>query len=113
MVSVLFGGVSISQVMPCVPALADGPFGGFRKGFYGGCPASFSFARCLALEGLSARQVVTITWDPRSPRVSVRGSFSGRRGLLESLTLVAVRENGGDSGMSRWFSLWALDLMEV
>ncbi|MQL69935.1 hypothetical protein Taro_002247 [Colocasia esculenta] len=59
--------------MLCVPTLADGPFGGFRKGcraclcllglswlqascagFCGGCPASFSFARCSALEGLSS-----------------------------------------------------------
>ncbi|MQM05869.1 hypothetical protein Taro_038690 [Colocasia esculenta] len=30
----------------------------------------FSFARCLALEGFSARQVVTFTWDPQ-PRASV------------------------------------------
>ncbi|MQM10597.1 hypothetical protein Taro_043491 [Colocasia esculenta] len=34
------------------------------------------FAPCSALEGLSARQVVTITWDPQ-PRASVRGSSSG------------------------------------
>ncbi|MQL93839.1 hypothetical protein Taro_026483 [Colocasia esculenta] len=88
MVSVLSGGVPISRAMPCVPALADGPSGGFRKGchaclcllglsrlqtscagFCGGCPASFSFARCSALEGLSARHVVTVTWDlhPREP----------------------------------------------
>ncbi|MQM16524.1 hypothetical protein Taro_049482 [Colocasia esculenta] len=42
--------------MLCVPALADGPSGGFRKR----CP----------LEGLSARQVVTVTSDPQ-PRTSV------------------------------------------
>ncbi|MQM18099.1 hypothetical protein Taro_051085 [Colocasia esculenta] len=34
------------------------------------------FARCSALEGLSTRQVVTITWDPQ-PRASVRGSSPG------------------------------------
>ncbi|MQL90585.1 hypothetical protein Taro_023193 [Colocasia esculenta] len=42
MVSVLPGGVPSSQVVPCVPALADSPFGGFRKG----CRA------CLCLLGL-------------------------------------------------------------
>ncbi|MQM04961.1 hypothetical protein Taro_037767 [Colocasia esculenta] len=31
---------------------------------------SFSFSRCSALEGLSVRQVVTVTWDPQ-PRVPV------------------------------------------
>ncbi|MQM18824.1 hypothetical protein Taro_051821 [Colocasia esculenta] len=95
MVSVLFGGVSVSRAVPCVPALADGPSGGFRKGyraclcflglsslqascadFCGGCPASSLFARWSALEGLFVRQVVTVTWDPQ-PRTSVRGSSLG------------------------------------
>ncbi|MQM13415.1 hypothetical protein Taro_046340 [Colocasia esculenta] len=75
--------VPISWAVPCVSALADDPSGGFRKG----CHAClcllglswlrasgavsvvvakpvFSFARCSALEGLSARQIVTISWDP-------------------------------------------------
>ncbi|MQM18981.1 hypothetical protein Taro_051980 [Colocasia esculenta] len=83
MVSVLSGGVPVSRAVSCMPALADDPSGGFQKGcraclcllglswlqascadFCGGCLASFSFARCSALEGLSARQVVTVTWDP-------------------------------------------------
>ncbi|MQL71109.1 hypothetical protein Taro_003401 [Colocasia esculenta] len=61
-----------SRAMPYVPALADGPSGGFSKGvscvpvpaglvlvtsqlcrFCGGCPTSSLLARCLALEGLS------------------------------------------------------------
>ncbi|MQL89744.1 hypothetical protein Taro_022324 [Colocasia esculenta] len=33
-------------------------------------PRQFSFAQCSALEGLSARQVVTVAWDPQ-PRASV------------------------------------------
>ncbi|MQL71666.1 hypothetical protein Taro_004008 [Colocasia esculenta] len=77
------------RAVPCVPALAYGPSRVFRKG----CQA------CLCLLGLSWLQVVTVTWDPRSPRVCVRGCCSGRRGLLESLTLVEVGENGGDSGI--------------
>ncbi|MQL70567.1 hypothetical protein Taro_002882 [Colocasia esculenta] len=36
----------------------------------------FSFSQCSALEGLSARQVVTVTWDPQ-PRASIRGSSLG------------------------------------
>ncbi|MQM01392.1 hypothetical protein Taro_034147 [Colocasia esculenta] len=39
-------------------------------------PRQFSFAQCSALEGLSVRQVVTVTWDPQ-PRASVRGSSPG------------------------------------
>ncbi|MQM19806.1 hypothetical protein Taro_052817 [Colocasia esculenta] len=39
----------------------------------------FSFARCSALEGLSTRQVVSVTWYPQ-PHASVRGSsLSGGR----------------------------------
>ncbi|MQL78158.1 hypothetical protein Taro_010582 [Colocasia esculenta] len=105
-----------SRAMSCVPALADGPSGGFRKK----CLA------CLCLLGL--------------------GSFFGWRGLLESLTLVAVAENNGDidSSVGRsgvglqlgwaavvcgcvlccdslaslylgrwWFCVWALDLVEL
>ncbi|MQM17284.1 hypothetical protein Taro_050254 [Colocasia esculenta] len=45
----------------------------------------FSFARCSALDGLSARQVVTVTWDPQ-PRASVRGSsLGGGRAQVSSL----------------------------
>ncbi|MQL68300.1 hypothetical protein Taro_000583 [Colocasia esculenta] len=91
MVSVLFGSVPVSRAVPCVSALADGPSGGFRRGcraclcllglswfqasyasFYGGCPANSLFTQCQALEGLSVRQVVTITWDPH-PREPVEG----------------------------------------
>ncbi|MQL67889.1 hypothetical protein Taro_000184 [Colocasia esculenta] len=91
MVSILFDCVPVSRAMPCVPALADDPSGGFRKGcraclcllglswlqascagFRGGCPTSFPFARCSALEGLFAKQVVTVTWDPH-PRELVEG----------------------------------------
>ncbi|MQL97296.1 hypothetical protein Taro_029984 [Colocasia esculenta] len=75
MVSIPYGGVLVSRAVSCVPALADGPSGGFRKGcraclclldlswsqascvgFCGCCPSSFSFAWCSALESLSARQ---------------------------------------------------------
>ncbi|MQM08933.1 hypothetical protein Taro_041791 [Colocasia esculenta] len=35
-------------------------------------PLQFSFAQCSALEGLSARQVVTVTWDPH-PREPIEG----------------------------------------
>ncbi|MQL89951.1 hypothetical protein Taro_022529 [Colocasia esculenta] len=50
-------------------------------------------SRAIALEGLSTRQVVTVSWDPRSSCACVRGGCSGRRDLLESSTLVAVGEN--------------------
>ncbi|MQM06270.1 hypothetical protein Taro_039092 [Colocasia esculenta] len=54
LVSVLLGGVPGSRAVSC-----------------------FSFAQCSALEGLSARQVVTITWDPQ-PRASMsEGVASG------------------------------------
>ncbi|MQM08261.1 hypothetical protein Taro_041114, partial [Colocasia esculenta] len=43
LVSVLPGGVLGSRALPCVPALADGPSGGFRKGY----------RACLCLMGLS------------------------------------------------------------
>ncbi|MQM16865.1 hypothetical protein Taro_049826 [Colocasia esculenta] len=101
MVSILSSGVLVSRAVPCVPTLADGPSGGFRKGcraclcllglswlqascssFCGGFPASFSFARCLALEGLSTRQVVTVTWDPH-PREHVEGVIQATS-MLES-----------------------------
>ncbi|MQL78097.1 hypothetical protein Taro_010516 [Colocasia esculenta] len=93
MVSIFSGGVPVSWAVTCVPALADGPSGGFRNecraclcllglswlqasgaGFCGGCPASFSFARCSALEGLSARQ-------SSDPLVAARpsGSLEGVR----------------------------------
>ncbi|MQL92173.1 hypothetical protein Taro_024794 [Colocasia esculenta] len=39
-------------------------------------PRQISFARCSALEGLSARQVVMVTWDPQ-PRASIRESSPG------------------------------------
>ncbi|MQL99120.1 hypothetical protein Taro_031837 [Colocasia esculenta] len=43
-------------------------------------PHQFSFARCSALEGLSARQVVTVTWDPHPHTpVSERASPGGGR----------------------------------
>ncbi|MQM15688.1 hypothetical protein Taro_048639, partial [Colocasia esculenta] len=101
LVSVLSGGVPVSRAVPCVPALADGPSGGFRKGCH------FSFAQCPTLEGLSARQVVTITWDPypRAPvsegvapgggRAQVsdleqRGKRWGQRRVVFGLTRVVV-----------------------
>ncbi|MQL86934.1 hypothetical protein Taro_019458, partial [Colocasia esculenta] len=90
LVSVLFGGVPVSQAVPCVPALADGPSRGCSQKWCCAClcllglswlQASraisllvatpvFSFTRCSAIQGLSARQVVTITWDPY-PRAPV------------------------------------------
>ncbi|MQL74342.1 hypothetical protein Taro_006699 [Colocasia esculenta] len=106
MVSVLSGGVLISWAVSCVLALADGPSGGFQMGyraclcllglswlqascagFCGGCPASFSFPWCSALERLSARQIVTVTWDPH-PREPVEGVLRATS-MLESTAYLA------------------------
>ncbi|MQL87128.1 hypothetical protein Taro_019667 [Colocasia esculenta] len=90
------------QAVPCVSVLADGPSGGFRKGcraclwplglsgvtsqwccFCWCLPRQFSFAWCSALESLSARQVVTITYD-LYPRVPVSEGALRATGVLES-----------------------------
>ncbi|MQL99421.1 hypothetical protein Taro_032145 [Colocasia esculenta] len=57
LVSILSGGVLVSRAVPCVPALVDGPSGGFRKG----CCA------CLCLLGLSwlrANGVISVVVAP-------------------------------------------------
>ncbi|MQM02955.1 hypothetical protein Taro_035727 [Colocasia esculenta] len=66
--------------MPCVPALADGPSGGFWKG----CRA------CLCLLGLPWLQancvVVTVTWDPQPhPFVSEGVAPGGGRAQVTNL----------------------------
>ncbi|MQM12369.1 hypothetical protein Taro_045286 [Colocasia esculenta] len=97
--------IPVSRAVPCVPTLAEGPFWGFPEGvpcvpmparlvsvtsqlccFYWWLPRQFSFARCSALEGLSVRQVVTITWDPQ-PCTSVSEGVapSGRRAQVTYL----------------------------
>ncbi|MQM20263.1 hypothetical protein Taro_053281, partial [Colocasia esculenta] len=108
--------------MPCVPALADGPFWGFPKGvpcvpvpvglvvapdycfgnpFLGAvcggtgvcssltswrvqgagrfCLWALDLVECSALEGLSTRQVVTITWDPQHHAPVSEGVAPGGR----------------------------------
>ena len=70
----------------CVPWLADGPLKGLCvpracwacRGLQASGSAWFLlcvprlFARCLALEGLSRSEVVSISWDPH-PREPVEG----------------------------------------
>ncbi|MQM12698.1 hypothetical protein Taro_045617 [Colocasia esculenta] len=96
----------VSRVVPCVPVLADGPSGGCSRK---GCRAClcqlglsllrasgvvsvvvatlvFSFARCSALEGLSVRQVVTVTWDPYPHAPVLEGvAPGGRRAQVSDL----------------------------
>ncbi|MQL75893.1 hypothetical protein Taro_008274 [Colocasia esculenta] len=104
-------------------------------------PHQFSFAWCSALEGLSATQVVTVTWDPQ-PRASVRGSSLGggraqvsdleQKGKTGCLVLAPNCCFGnpflgtvyGCTGVcssltswsvqdAGWLCLWTLDLVEV
>ncbi|MQL91596.1 hypothetical protein Taro_024212, partial [Colocasia esculenta] len=53
-------------------------------------PRKFSFARCSALESLSARQVVTVTWDPH-PRAPVLEGASPGGGLASPSHYLALR----------------------
>ncbi|MQL95427.1 hypothetical protein Taro_028094, partial [Colocasia esculenta] len=62
----------------------------------------FTFTQCSALEGLSARQVVTIYWDPLRSLVGRQESTAGK---LDGVSH-AVSKNGR-------YCLWALDLVEV
>ncbi|MQL72371.1 hypothetical protein Taro_004722, partial [Colocasia esculenta] len=91
------GSVPVSRAVPCVPALADGPFGGFQKG----CRV------CLCLLGLS--------WLQASCAVSVGGCDASslspdaqhlRACSCGSQTLCSARGAG-------WFYLWTLDLVKV
>ncbi|MQL77371.1 hypothetical protein Taro_009787 [Colocasia esculenta] len=56
------------------------------------CPACSLFARCLALEGLSRSEVVSVSWDPH-PREPVEGVFPVARActaVIARLCLVSV-----------------------
>ncbi|MQL87025.1 hypothetical protein Taro_019558, partial [Colocasia esculenta] len=57
----------------------------------------FSFTRCLVLEGLSMRQIVTITWDPQ-PRASMSDGVAPGGGRAQVTNLEQKGKNGGDSG---------------
>ncbi|MQM16044.1 hypothetical protein Taro_048998, partial [Colocasia esculenta] len=80
-----------------------GPSGGNAEascaGFCGGCPTSFSFARCSTLEGLSARQIVTVTWDPRSPHPTAVS-------ITSSLVPFVVAPAGGRASGETFLLMW-------
>ncbi|MQM18502.1 hypothetical protein Taro_051498 [Colocasia esculenta] len=94
MVSVLLGGVPISWSVPCVPALADSPSRGFRKGcraclrllglswlqascasFCGGCPASSLSLGARHLMACPQDRLLPLPRTP-SPRASVSEGVS-------------------------------------
>ncbi|MQL89039.1 hypothetical protein Taro_021613 [Colocasia esculenta] len=96
-----------SRAVPCVPALADGPFGSFQKG----CRA------CLCLLGLSSLHAscaislvvaMPVLFRP-APSCCFSNSFLvavlGGTVRCSSRTLWRVRGPG-------WFCLWALNLVE-
>ncbi|MQL71353.1 hypothetical protein Taro_003677 [Colocasia esculenta] len=134
LVSILPGGVPVSRAAPCVPALADGPSGGFRKGcraclcllglswLRGSGAVSvvvatpvFSFAWCSELEGLSARQssyasallefLCSGWWLAFQQGLSVLLLLLGARAVSVVAVSLVLRLG--------WFCLWTLDLVEV
>ncbi|MQM01722.1 hypothetical protein Taro_034482 [Colocasia esculenta] len=136
MVFVLLGGVLGSRAVPCVPALADGPSGGFWKGcrmclcllgltpILGSLLREFSGLRACSI---SPSHYLALRWF-RSyvgrwfllcgfSRVSCvdtdccfcspfLGAVCGDTGVCSSLTSWRVQGLG-------WFCLWALDLVEL
>ena len=64
------------------------------------------FARCLALEGLSRLEVVTVTWDPR-PREPVEGVLRA----TSVLELAATRRTLELRG-KRWLGQWRVSHLQ-
>ncbi|MQM15940.1 hypothetical protein Taro_048892 [Colocasia esculenta] len=81
--------------VPCVPVPAGLVFITSQLCcFYRWLPRQYSFARCSALEGLSAKQVVTIAWDPQ-PRASVSDGVDLGGGRAQVMDLDQKRKAVG------------------
>ncbi|MQM08819.1 hypothetical protein Taro_041676 [Colocasia esculenta] len=69
--------------------------------FCGGHPSSSTFARCLALEGLSRSEVVSVSWDPH-PHEPVEGGSRLRVCLSWQPTLVPEPRREVRHGAAAW-----------
>ncbi|MQM01473.1 hypothetical protein Taro_034226 [Colocasia esculenta] len=121
MVFVLYGGVPISRAVPCVPALADDPSGGFRKGCraclcllslswlqascdvsVGGCHTSSLSPGARHLSACPRDRLLPLPGTPSPVRLCQRGLL--RAMGVSSNGLRAEGENSGDSGLV-WVSV--------